>query len=116
MCFPIKLNSILLDVYVPFRQMITSACIGSNVNLKSHPLTKHAIHRKVRQIAKALFIIVSLFSDHFEGYIWEHPIELKKLLTGDLAKEMTVQVRRNCDAPFKTLTHQDCDPNFDQVN
>ncbi len=55
------------------------------------------------------------FSDNFEGYIWEHPIELKKLLIGDLSQEMTVQVRRNCEAAFKLLTHQDCDPNFDQV-
>jgi hypothetical protein len=30
------------------------------------------------------------FSDHFD--IWEHPVELKKLLIGDLANEMTVKV------------------------
>ena len=37
---------------------------------------------------------VFVFSDYFEDYIWDHPVELKKLLVGDLANEMTVKVKR----------------------
>lgn len=54
-------------------------------------------------------------ADPREGYIWEHPAELKKLLVGDLSKEMTVRVRRSREAPFKTLSHHDCDPNYEQL-
>ena len=65
-----------------------------------------------------LFISVSIPGNgtfSFSDIFWDHPSELKKLLVGELSQEMTVKVRRSREMPFKTLTHRDCDPNFEQV-
>jgi hypothetical protein len=46
----------------------------------------------------------------------QHPLELRKILTGDLAKEMSVTFRLSCEDTYKDLVHPCRDMSPDIVN